>query len=195
MTDIETVRLLIGDRIKPATWELVDKSMDGLQKRFQLDCYPLASAPLNTLVIYSSGVTAATANYTLSGDVGYITFTSAMTAGAELRADYRYHALTSGELTDILSGLTGQPYMAAANAALILAADTSRLFAYTMGDKTVDKRKVSQNLRDLADSLLERHNEMYKKTNYTGTVMTCRDDTGTPFYGFDTAVAYLTSTT
>ena len=193
MTDIETVRLLIGDRKKAAVREEIGIG-DGATTEYQLDMYPIASAPTAVLAIFLTGTTAATNSYTISGGLGKITFNAAPTDGHTILASYSYYALTSGELSDILSGLTGQPYLAAANACLILAADASRYYAYTLGDKSVDKRQISKNLRDQADDLLERHNEMMSTQNYTATVITFKDNTGTPYYDYDTAVAYVTST-
>jgi len=196
------VRLLIGDRKKSVTRELVTPSNDGIQTVFQLDMYPIASgngvagsSATASFKFYSSGTLVSnTGTLTLSGEIGRYTLGAAITAGEANYVNYSYYALTSGELSDILSGHTGQPYLAAANACLVLAADTSRHFSYTMGEKIIDKRQVPVNLRELADSLFERHNEMIKKSGYTATVTTFKDDTGTPYYGYDTAVAYLTGT-
>src|SRR3990167_5012885 len=153
--------------------------------------YPLASAPTATLVLLNTGVTAATNTYTISGGVGRITLTAFLTAGNTLLANYKYVALTDSEITDILSGHTGEPYLAAANAALVLAADASRLFAYTMGDKSVDKRKVASNLIELSKELENRHYRIRDDTNFDGTVFSFKDDTGTPFSSYDSAVAFI----
>ena len=191
--DIETIRNLIGDRKKVAVNEIVGEA-DGNNKYFQLDMFPLASNPTAVLSILSTGVSVPTANYTISGAVGRIIFLSAPTAGNTILANYSYYALTSGELSDILSGHTGEPYLAAANACLILAADASRLFMYTMGEKTVDKRQVAKNLVTLSQELENRHYKMRNDSKFTGTVFTFKDDTSTVYEGYDTAAAYLTST-
>lgn len=193
MTDIETVRLLIGDRVKKAVNEEVGEG-DGVQKTFQLDMYPLVTNPTAHVYLLQTGTTMATAESTFSASVGCVTFTSAPKNGHQLLATYEYHALSSGELSDILSGHTGEPYLAAANACLILAADASRLFMYTMGDKTVDKRRIASDLRELSKELEKRHWGMKKDSAYTGTVFTFKDDTGTPYEGYDAASAYITGT-
>ena len=195
--DITTIRLLIGDRVKRAVNENVGQA-DGANIRFQLDMYPLATGagsegPTGHVTILLTGTTALTSSYQISGGIGAITFLtgSPPTKGHTILATYDYNALTSGELSDILSGHTGQPYLAAANAALILAADATRFFAYTMGEKTVDKRKISSDLRELADSLFERHNKMYGDSNYNAKIWTMQDQSGTVYHGYDTAVSYL----
>ena len=191
---IALVRMLVGDRIKKAVNEVVGKT-DGVNTRFQLDMFPLASSPTAVLTLISTGKEVTAANYVISGGVGVITFNAASTtgntAGQELLAVYDYHALTSGEISDILSGLTARPYLAAANAALILAADASRLFAYTMGDKSVDKRKVAENLRELSAELETRDTIMVKRGNYKAGVFTHFDPSNTVYDGYDTAVSYL----
>ena len=196
-SDIQTVRTLIGDRKKSVVRELVVPSNDGKQLKFRLDMYPLVSGAGNgqgtgVVKIFSSGVEKSlTATMIISGSFGNFTLSSALTAGAKLEANYTYYALTSGELSDILSGLTGSPYLAAANACLILAADASRFYAYTMGEKTVDKRRIASDLRELSKELEKRHYNMSDKNGYTAAIVTMRDDTGTPYYNYDTAVAYL----
>lgn len=190
--DIYTVRLLIGDREKAAVNETVGEG-DGNNRYFQLDMYPLVSSPTSTLVIFLTGVTAATNTYVISGDVGRVTFNAGSSPGAghTLVANYNYHALSSGELTDMLSGHTGAPFLAAANAALILAADASRLFMYTMGDKTVDKRRVAENLRELSKELENRHYNVLDRSSFDASVFTFKDNSGTPYEGYDSAVSYL----
>lgn len=200
MTDIETVRLLIGDRKKAVVRELVTANNDGVELIFQLNMYPLASgaadgAGTGNVRMWSSGVEVTeTATTTWSGALGRCTLASALTAGEKLEASYSYYTLTSGELSDILSGHTGYPLLAASHAALVLAGDTSRYFAYTMGEKIVDKRQISKNFLALSEKLEKRHYAALKDSSYTATVMTFKDDTGTPYEGYDTAVAYLTGT-
>lgn len=192
---ISLVRLLIGDRNKVAVNEIVGEG-DNTNRYFQLDMYPVASTPTAILTLFLTGVTAATNTYIISGGVGRVTFNVGSTpaAGATILANYKYVALTDSEIIDILSGHTGEPYLAAANAALVLAADSSRLFMYTMGDKTVDKRRIASNLIELSQELEKRHYNILDRSNYTGTVFTHTDDTGTPYYSYDTAVANLEET-
>lgn len=191
---VSLIRMLIGDRTKVAVNENVGQA-DGVNKYFQLDMFPLASSPTAVLTLVSSGVTVTATNYTISGAIGRITFVAANstgnTAGNTLIAHYKYHSLTSGEISDILSGHTGSPYLAAANAALVLAADDSRLFSYTLGDKAVDKRRVAENLRELSKMLENRHYKMLDRESYTASVFTFKDNTNTVYHGYDTAVAYV----
>ena len=193
--DIDTLRMLIGDRVKVAVNEVVGEG-DGINVHFQLDMYPLVEDPSAHVFILETGVAASTSVVTISGGIGRITWASAsvVEAGDTILCSYKYHALTSGELSDILSGHTGSPYLAAANACLVLAADASRLFAYTMGDKSVDKRKVADNLRELAKEYENRHYKMRDDIGFAADQWTLKDSTGTPYYDFDTAVAYLSGT-
>ena len=189
-SDIDTIRNLCGDRKKKAVNELVGEG-DGTNTRFQLDMYPMVTNPTSHVYLLQTGQAVATGEITFSASVGMITFTSALKAGHALLATYDYHALSSGELTDMLSGLTGKPFLAAANACLILAADASKLFMYTMGDKTVDKRKVASHLFELSSILENRH---YKSRDDAGTsvkVWTVLDNSGTVYDGYDSASAYL----
>ena len=167
---------------------------DAVCKEFPFSMYPLTSSPTAAVLILLTGVTANTNSYTLCGTVGRVTFTNAPANGATILASYKYTALTSGEISDILSGANNESYLAAANACLVLAADTSRLFSYTMGDKTIDKRKISDNLRNLSAMYEERYYNMKDRNEFTGTVMTFKDDTGTPYAGFDSSVAFLNTT-
>lgn len=192
---VRLMRMLIGDRKKVAVNEIVGEG-DGANRYFLLDMAPIASAPTATLAIFLTGVTAATNTYTVSGEIGRITFNvgSQPAAGATILANYEYYALSSGELSDILSGYTGSPYLAASNAALCIAADASKLFMYTLGDKTVDKRRVADNLIKLSEALKEQHATLVATNNYTASIFTFKDDSGTVYDGFDTAVAVYTTT-
>ena len=183
------IRTLIADRNKAAVNEVIGEG-DGVNRFFQFDMFPLLSSPTANVAILVTGVTAATNSYTLSGDVGRLTFTAAPANGATIIANYEYNALSSGELSQIESGFSTQPYLAAANACLVLAADASRFFAYTMGDKSVDKRRVASNLIELSRTLENRHYTMQSKT-IAGTTFSFPDTTGLPYSNFDTGVAYL----
>lgn len=199
MTDIETVRLLIGDRKKVVTREVVASTNDGVQLTFQTDMYPWASGAgggdgTGNMVLWTSGIELTeTATTTFSGKVGVVLLASAITAGAKIEASYYYHALTSGELSDILSGHTGSPYLVAANACLILAADATRLFMYTMGEKMVDKRRVASDLMKLSASLESRHYKKRDDEGFTAGQWAFHDETGTPYDNYDTAVAFYAS--
>lgn len=187
---VSLIRLLIGDRKKAAVNEVVGQG-DSSNLNYQLDMFPLASSPTATLSITVSGAIVASSNYNVSGDVGRVTFLSAPTAGAQILGVYEYFALTSGEISDILSGHSGKPYLAASNAALVLAADNSRLFAYTMGDKSVDKRRISNDLRAQAAALENKHYTLKDKEGYTSEIFTFRDNSGTPYKDYDEAESYL----
>jgi hypothetical protein len=192
---VDLIRVLVGDKRKAAVNEPFGEG-DGTNRRFQLDMFPLASSPTSTLAIFLTGVTAATNSYVVSGDVGRVTFNvgSEPAQDAQMVASYEYFAISSGDISNILSGLTATPYLAASRVALALAADASRFFAYTMGDKSVDKRKVAENLRLLSKDLKDTHFEVIEDQNYTATVFTFKDNSGTPFHGYDVAeTVYETS--
>ena len=195
ITEYDFVRGLIGDRRKAAVNENVGEG-DGANRFFQFDTYPLASGPTAFTVIFITGSTAATSSYVLSGMQGKLTFNagSEPAAGGTLIANYEYHAISSGELTQIMSGHTGRPYLVAANALLLIAADSARLFAYTMGNKKIDKTMIAKNLRETSQMYEKRHYSMLKDSSYTATVFTFKDNTGTPYEGYDTGAAYLTGT-
>jgi hypothetical protein len=186
------IRLYSGDRLKAAVNENVGQG-DGSNRYFMFDMFPLVSSPTANVVVFLTGVTAATNTYTISGNVGRLTFAGANTpaAGATILVNYEYYTLSSGEITDILSGYAGKPMLAAANAVLIIAADNARLFNYTMGDKKVDRSDVVKNLLELSRSLEKRYYKQVSTDNYDTTIATMPDDTGLPYHGFDTAVAYL----
>lgn len=195
MADIDLVRTLIGDKKKSVTRELVVRSNNGIQLDYQLDKFPLSSGAADgigtgTVRLYTSGTELTeTAATVWSGGLGRFTLASAITAGAEIRATYSYYALTSGELSEFLSGHTGSPFLAAANACLAIVADTARLYAYTLGDKTVDKRKISSDLRALSTELEKRHFIMKDRVDFSATVFTFKDNTGTPYFDYDTGVS------
>lgn len=186
---VDLIRLLIGDRVKAAVNENVGAG-DGGNLNFQVDMFPLASSPTATLEVRVSGAIIAASNWDISGDVGKLTFLSAPTAGADILASYEYFALTSGEITDILSGLTATPYIAASRAALVLAADNSRLFSYSMGDKSVDKRRISSELRELSKDLENSHFTVKGKVDYNTKIWTFKDNSNTVYVNYDSAVAF-----
>jgi hypothetical protein len=59
-----------------------------------------------------------------------------------------------------------------------------------MGDKSVDKRRVADNLINLSKTLENRHYTMQAK-NITGTTFKFNDSTGLPYNNFDERVSYL----
>jgi len=193
LTDFESVRLLCGDRTKTVTRELVTKSSDAIQRVFQLNMFPLHSATTANTVLWFSGKAYQSATVLFSAAVGRFTLggVATATAGSEIRVDYKYNALSSGDITDILSGHTGSPFLAASNACLVLAADATRLFMYTMGEKTVDKRRASRDLIELSKTLENRHYKKRDDEGFAASQFTFRDNKGTPYYNYDTSVAYL----
>ena len=62
-----------------------------------------------------------------------------------------------------------------------------------MGEKTVDKRKIATDLRELSKELEKRHYSMSANKSFGASVTTMKDDTGTPYHSYDTAVAFLNS--
>jgi len=188
---VANIRILIADRNKAAVNERVGEG-DGVNRYFQFDMFPLVSSVTANVAIFLTGVTAATNTYLLSGDIGRLTFTdgNAPANGATILAHYDYNALSSGEISQIESGHTSEPYLVAANCCLVLAADASRYFAYTMGDKSVDKRRIANNLLELSKTLENRHYTMQSK-NIAGSTFSFPDTTGLPYNNFDTAVAYI----
>ena len=193
MPAFSLLRTLVGDNTKAVTREIVNNSVDGIQTIFQVDLFPLVSAVTANTTLFISGIAKLTAEATYSAAVGRITFTSAVTAGASIFANYKYNALSSGELTDILSGLTSSVYLAAANACKALAADTVRLGVYVQGNKSVNLDKVSNKLIDLSKDYENSHYRNRDDAAFDSKIFTFKDNSGTPYAGFDTAVAFLTT--
>ena len=188
------VRRLIGDNKKLALNEIVGEG-DGVNKSFKLDMFPLTSGATSVVALFLTGVTAATNSYTIDGDVGLITFAAAPANGSTILGRYMYYALTSGELSDILSGHSGSPYLAASYACMALAADASKHFAYTMGDKTIDKRRVAPTLIEMSKQYENMHYRGADRSGFKGAIITFKDNSGTYYDGYDTAVAYLNTGT
>ena len=189
--DIQTIRTLIGDNRKVAVNEVVGVG-DSVNRYFQLDMFPMVSGATASLVLFLTGVEAVTANLNISGNIGRLVFTAGNApTSVTILANYEYFALTSGELTDFLSGHTGAPFLAAANACLALAGDARKLFSYTMGEKAVDKRKIASDLRELSKELIDRHYRVRDDSNFSSKVFTFKDNTGTPYESYDSAVTFL----
>ena len=194
MADIDTVRRLIGDTEKAAVLENVGQG-DGVNNHFQLDMFPLITPATGILTILLTGITALTNTYTVDPDLGTLDFVTGNEPanGASIKANYTYVSINTGDLNDILSGHTGSPYLAASNALLILAADDTRLFMYIMGDKTVDKRKIAKDFRELSKEYENKHFTLRNKVNFDTKIWTMKDNSGTVYDGYDTAVAFLTT--
>ena len=179
------VRVLIGDRQKKALREVVDK-LDGTRRAYQTDLYPVITG---SLIVYNTGVTAATAQYNIDYDVGTFTWTSTLTltAGETITSDYKYVALNDEEINEIISGVgTGKPYLCASNRLMAIAADYGRLGSYIQGNKEVNKNDISRKLKDLAESYEKKHYTIRDRESFDIDVATFKDDTGTPYYDFDT---------
>jgi len=157
---------------------------DGATTDFQLDMFPIQTA---SLTVYSTGLAvSATVNlphgtFSLTG--------SAPVAGNVILATYNYFALSEMECQAILDSVSGGSiYLAAAVGLRAIAANNARFFAYTQGDKSVDKNMQTKKLMDLAES--------YEKAALAGMELapvtmdvTTFDDSGTDFEGWDTATS------
>ena len=192
LTDLERVRSLIGDMTKSAILEDVARG-DGSTAEFQLDMFPVVTA---SLTVYSTGAAiSASANIALGT---FQTTNSAPAAGNVILASYRYQALSDQEIQSIIdsvSGSVGDRLMLAASIGCrAIAANYARFFAYTQGDKSVDKNKQADKLRELAESYESAWKTSLETLGKTLTVMEF-DDSGTEFDGYDTAIASLMTST
>lgn len=186
LNDIERVRSLIGDMNKAAVLEEVAKG-DGTTTEFQLDMFPVRTG---TLTVYNTGVSvSASANIALGT---FQTTNSAPAAGNFILATYQYNALSDQEIQSIIdsvSGTIGDRLMLAASIGCrSIAANYARFFAYTQGEKSVDKNQQAKKLTDLADSYLDAWQVSLTTMGSQLTVMRF-DDSGTEYDGYDTAVA------
>ena len=194
MADNETIRLLIGDRKKVAEREVIFSNYDGIRLIFQLDMFPIASStanvgPTGSVAFFQDGVEITeSGTTTFGGDIGRVVLASALAAGKEITVNYTYYALASGEIDDLLSGYTGYPYLVAANACLVLAADAAKLFAYTMGDRSVDKRKTTDNLLKTSARYEEKHYRLLSDSIYSADQWTMKDNTNSVYFDYDTGV-------
>ena len=185
-TAIAVVRSLIGDNNKIVLGEVLTLS-GGSPNQFQTNMFPIRTG---TLAAKSSGTA-----QTVTGNllIGLIDFTGAtgITAGSKVTADYQYNALSDDEITVAIDLASGAGNMqAGAIAARQLAGNFGRFFAYTQGDKTVDKSKMGKNLLDLAKSLEDGKKELDLGAGTSITIATA-DDSGTAFDGYDTGQASL----
>lgn len=183
LTGTERVRSLIGDLPKVAIQEDVARG-DGATTDFQLDMFPIRTG---TLTVYNTGQSvSASANLPM----GFFQLTnSAPVSGNVILATYQYYALSEDEVQSILDSASGSSlYLAAAIGLRTIAANNARFFAYTQGDKSVDKNMQTKKLMDLAES----YENAYKLGITLGSqdMRIARfDDSGTEFQDFDTAVA------
>ena len=179
LSALEKVRSLVGDMSKIAITEEIARG-DGVTTEFQLDMFPVRTGTLSVTV------TGAAVSASAAWLLGTFQLTnSAPAAGDLILATYQYNALSDDEIQnaiDLASG--GGTLLAASLAARALAGNYSRYFAYTQGDKSVDKDKISKKLLDLADSLENAHTKNIEAGGMTVTVMKF-DDSGTAFDNYD----------
>lgn len=186
LSEINKVRSRVGDNDKSSLNELVAKGT-AIGRLYKLDMFPVRTGSVN---IFISGIAKATAP-AINELVGTVDFTgtSAITAGAEVRANYNYNALSDDEIQDNIDQASGDGVViAAALAARSLAGQTSRFFSYMQGEKSVNKDKIADKLLKLAKSLEEAHDNSISKAGTTLTVTTF-DDSGTEYENYDTAAA------
>ena len=188
LTTIQAVRSHIGDMDKIILNETVGIGGQAIGGIFQLDMSP---ARTGTVSVFVSGVAkiSATANFSL----GFVDFTgcaTGVTAGAQIKANYQYNALSDDEIQAAIDEASGAILLAASLAARSLAGNYARFFSYTQGSKSIDKDKLSDKLLRLAESLARAQKDVTTLGPAGATMKVVRfDDSGTEFDGFDTAVA------
>src|SRR3990167_7403737 len=198
LTDLQRVRSLIGDMEKFSLNELLGEGPNGYLQ-YQTDAFPISTGSFTVLVSGAVRTATATTNQLTIGIIDFTGVSTAVTAGAEVRASYRYFALSNDEIqsvVDMVSGTLGDRVILAASiAARGLAGNYARLFSYSQGQKSVNKDNISDKLLRLADSLMKQY-EATIKNSTTMLTITSFDDSGTEFDGFNTAKAagYSTGT-
>ena len=184
LSSIDIVRSLVGDMAKPSVQEDVARG-DGVTTEFQLDMYPVRTG---TLTVYNTG-----AAVSASANIALGTFqltNSAPVAGNFILATYQYNALSDQEIQSCidLASAAGS-ILAASYAARSLAGNQARYFAYTQGDKSVNKNDLSKKFLDLAESLEEAYEKNIKLVGITMSMSTY-DASGTNFDNYDTGSSY-----
>lgn len=198
LTTIGKVRSLIGDLNKAAVNELIGKG-DGSATVFQLDMFPYRTGSVTNVRVSGKTVTTFTGSppmgtldfsgSTLSGPGGGPT---AVTNAAKIYGTYEYNALSDDEIQNAIDLASGAGVLIAASIGVrAIAGSSAKLFSYTQGSKKVDKSKEAAHLLKLAESLEKSHATALKSSTASVTISTF-DDSGTPFEGFDTAVAMVT---
>ena len=187
LSNIDRVRTLVGDFNKSSINEAVANG-DGSTTVFQLDMFPVRTGSI-TFFKTGSVVTSAVTNLVL----GTVDVTgSAPLAGDKLVATYQYNALSDQEIEfyiDLASAASA--LLAASFAARALAGNYARFFAYTQGDKSVNKDNLSDKLLSLAESLEDAAGSKLAGFNITPTRF---NDSGTVFESYDTASANPSTT-
>ena len=164
------------------------ENADGVTRQYPVDMFPLRTGTV-TVIISGKSITIFTANCSL----GILDFTGAgsliPTAGAQIVASYQYNALSDDEVQNAIDLASGDGTLIGASlAARALAGNFARFFAYAQGDKSIDKNQQSKKLLELAESLEEAFGNSIAHAGMSVDVATF-DDSGTPWDGFDTAVA------
>lgn len=185
LSDIDRVRSLVGDLNKSAVNEAVANG-DGATTTFQLDMFPVRTGSVS---FYVSGTlkTSAVVNLVL----GTVDLTgSAPAAGDKLVSSYQYNALSDQEIEMCISlASAGGSVLAASFAARALAGNYARFFAYTQGDKSVNKDRLAEKLIAIAESYEDAYENNISLAGFTVT-MSKFDDSGTAFQSYNTASSY-----
>ena len=188
LSTTDSVRTLVGDMNKSAINERV-ATADGSTTIFQLDMFPVRTASLTWYV--SGTAKSGTVNLVL-GTVD--TTGSAPAVGDALVATYQYNALSDQEIEFYITlASAASSLMAASYAARALAGNAARYFAYTQGDKSVNKDNLSKKFLDLAESLETAYE---KNLTMVGSSMTLasNDSSGTNFENYDLRIAAQSQT-
>lgn len=194
LSSLEQVRTFIGDLSKIAVNESVTEQADGSTRIFQLDMFPVRTGSISRVTVSGRVISGVSGNFPL----GTIDFASSTvsgnlppTAGAQIVVTYQYNALSDDEIQYYIDLASGNGNIVAASlAARGLASNFARFFAYSQGDKSVDKRFMARHLIDIAESLEKAHENAI---THGGTSLTVAsfDDSGTVFDGYDTASSVL----
>lgn len=183
---IAEVRSLIGDNNKYSLLELLGRG-PATSLQYQADMFPIRTG---SYTVFVSGAARASATAVIAlGIIDLTGVATAVTANAEVRVNYQYNALSDPEITfSINMASAAGDLLAASYSARSLAANYARFFAYSQGNKTVDKDKLSDKLLRIAESMEDAYE---KNITLAGTTMDVAkfDDSGTPYDGYDTAVA------
>lgn len=160
-TDIEKVRLKIGDRPTVYRKEAVG---DGVTTFFQLDPYPVED-----LEVWVNE--APTVAYTLDGTNGLVEFNAAVAVNLPIVFQYYAVIWTDTEITDFLADHNDNVNVTSAMILLAWAADASRLAKREtksggggVGAYTVDTSVAARELRNTAKAYLDWEAEYGEET-------------------------------
>ena len=150
MTNREKLRMLIGDRDKVLSEPDAFGTGDGATKYFRLSLFPIHAT--TEVVVVDNVAQTRTSDYTIDNDTGLLTFASAPSNGAVVKAQaYTYNAFSDDEIDQILSDYGNDLNLSAAHCCRALATDAARFFAYSSGDEKVDRTKESEHFLRLAE--------------------------------------------